>query len=77
MSIGLVVTAGFGNGTLAGTIPFVTTRGYSIGEEILPEIADTNRILVPVVQARNILLATIDRKMIPLVTARNIKPKVR
>jgi len=31
MSIALVVTAGFGNGTFSGTIPFVVTRGYSIG----------------------------------------------
>ena len=26
-----VVTRGFGNGTFAGTIPLVVTRGYTIG----------------------------------------------
>jgi len=31
MSIALVVTAGFGNGTLTGTIKDVVLRGYSIG----------------------------------------------
>lgn len=74
MSIGLVVTSGFGNGTLTGTIKDVVTLGYTIGEVIL---APTNRILIPRVIARNMLLATIDRTMIPSVTARNMKPKVR
>ena len=32
MSIALVVTAGFGNGTLSGSITDVVLRGYSIGE---------------------------------------------
>lgn len=32
MSIALVVTAGFGNGTLTGSIADVVTRGYTIGE---------------------------------------------
>jgi len=31
MSIALVVTGGFGNGTLTGSIANVITRGYSIG----------------------------------------------
>jgi len=33
MSIALVVTRGFGNGTLIGTIPFVVTAGYDAGEK--------------------------------------------
>lgn len=33
MSIALVVTRGYGNGTLSGTIKDVVTRGYTIGEE--------------------------------------------
>ena len=33
MSIALVVTRGFGNGTLSGTIKDAVTSGYSIGEE--------------------------------------------
>ena len=36
MSIATVVTAGFGNGTFNGTIPFVVTRGYSIGLALGP-----------------------------------------
>jgi len=31
MSIALVTTAGFGNGTLAGTVKGVVLRGYDIG----------------------------------------------
>lgn len=34
MSIALVVTSGFGNGTLTGSVSDVTLRGYSIGEEL-------------------------------------------
>ena len=34
MSIALVVTAGFGNGTLTGSIADVVTRGYTIGEAV-------------------------------------------
>ena len=30
MAIRTVVTGGFGNGTFAGTIPLVVTRGYAI-----------------------------------------------
>lgn len=32
MSIGLIVTRGFGNGTLVGTIKDLTTAGYDIAE---------------------------------------------
>lgn len=32
MSIGLIVTRGFGNGTLVGSIKDVVTRGYTIGD---------------------------------------------
>ena len=35
MSIALVVTAGFGNGTFSGTIKDVVLRGYSIGEVVV------------------------------------------
>lgn len=35
MSISLVVTAGFGNGTLTGSIADVVTRGYSIGAAVV------------------------------------------
>ena len=42
MSIALVVTRGYGNGTFSGTIPFVTTRGYSIGEDLGPWTVQTD-----------------------------------
>ena len=38
MSIALVVTAGFGNGTLTGSIADVVTRGYTIGEVVVDPI---------------------------------------
>ena len=34
MSIALVVTAGFGNGTLTGSVSDVVTSGYSVGAEL-------------------------------------------
>ena len=74
MSIALVVTRGYGNGTLTGTIPFVTTRGYSIGEVI---ISPTNRIMVPTVQARTMLIAAVGRTVTPTVIKRTMTPKVR
>ena len=40
MSISLVVTAGYGNSTFSGTIPFVTTRGYSIST-VIPSVIPT------------------------------------
>jgi hypothetical protein len=36
MAIRLVVTRGYGNGTYAGTIPDVVTRGYMPGEVVAP-----------------------------------------
>ncbi len=50
MSIGLVVLGGFGNGTQAGTIPFLVTRGYSIGEVIVT--ADSTFGVSAIIQAR-------------------------
>jgi len=37
MSIPLIVTRGFGNGTLTGAIKDVVTRGYTIGEVVIPD----------------------------------------
>ena len=45
MSIALVVTAGFGNGTFNGTIPFVVTRGYTIGTA--PPPPDNDALTAP------------------------------
>ena len=39
MSIALVVTRGYGNGTFTGTVADVVTRGYTIG--IIPTYAQT------------------------------------
>lgn len=38
MSIRMVVTSGYGNGTFNGTIKDVTLRGYSIGEALTIQI---------------------------------------
>ena len=35
MSISLIVTRGYGNGTLTGTIADVVTRGYTIGDAVI------------------------------------------
>ena len=45
MSIALVVTAGLGNGTLAGTVPDVVLRGYSIGV-IPPQLQISGRFTI-------------------------------
>ena len=47
MSIALVVTAGYGNGTFSGTIPFVVTRGYSISTVIPSVVPTADGIQVP------------------------------
>ena len=47
MSIALIVTEGFGNGTLVGTIPDVVTLGYSISTFIPPTIPTADGIQVP------------------------------
>jgi hypothetical protein len=36
MSIALVVTRGYGNGTVVGSVPNVVRRGYSAGEAVTP-----------------------------------------
>lgn len=46
MSIALIVTAGFGNGTFIGTIPLVTTRGYSISTVIPPTVPEAGGVQV-------------------------------
>ena len=40
MSIELIVTRGYGNGVVVGSIPDIVLRGYSFG---LPIIQDTER----------------------------------
>jgi len=46
MSIALVVTAGMGNGTFNGSIPFIVTRGYNISTIIPSVIPDADGIVV-------------------------------
>ena len=38
MSIALIVTRGYGNGTLSGSITNVVTRGYSIGAPLAEHV---------------------------------------
>ena len=45
MAILDVVTAGFGNGTFSGSIPFVVTRGYNISTIIPPTVPDADGIV--------------------------------
>ncbi len=42
MSVSHVVTRGYGNGTLVGTIALVVTRGYAIGEVDLTNLFDND-----------------------------------
>ena len=69
MSIALVVTAGFGNGTLTGSIADVVTRGYSIGEEV---IQGTTLRMTPFPVKRSIMLNLQKRAMIANPTKRSM-----
>lgn len=46
MAILDVVTAGFGNGTFSGSIPFVVTRGYNISTIIPSTVPEADGIVV-------------------------------
>lgn len=60
MSIRLIVTRGFGNGTFLGTIKDVVTRGYSIGADIAVPLRRTltvqsdSRTVTPSVDGRTL-----------------------
>ena len=45
MSIGLIVTRGFGNGTFSGNIGKIVTRGYDISS-FIPPVVPVSRGLV-------------------------------
>ena len=64
MSIALVTTAGFGNGTLSGSIIGVVLRGYGIGEEV-PSVRmrGQNKIIMPS-QARSMFMLNHNRSII-------------
>jgi len=47
VSIALVVTRGFSNGTLIGTVGDVVTRGYTIGVVVIPPV-----VIAPNIYAR-------------------------
>lgn len=57
MALGHVVTRGYGNGTFAGTIPFVVTRGYTIGEVVEVVAGKTSEARVILIQADDRLVA--------------------
>lgn len=56
MTIATVITRGFGNGTFNGTIPFIVTAGYNIGEEVLTE--DSTFAVFGVIQERGLSVAS-------------------
>lgn len=62
MSIALVVTAGFGNGTLSGTIKGVALRGYDIGEIIITPIPDGITVLGVIDATGQSVFGNIDSK---------------
>lgn len=67
MSIGLVVTAGFGNGTLVGSIADVMTRGYTIGEEVALtadySVFATDRKIKTIAHAKKMTVSSRGRKI--------------
>jgi hypothetical protein len=70
MSIALVVTAGFGNGTLTGSVANITTRGYTIGEAVILAgnmmIASyQSKLMTPLSKDRDMITQTNIRKMVP------------
>ena len=61
MSIALVVTRGYGNGAVSGTIKDVVTRGYTIGEVPVPtEPTSRQKIFFPA-QSRTMFLPSSPR----------------
>ena len=67
MSIALVVTRGFGSGTLAGTVKDVVLAGYAIGvpPPVVPSVRVNSRetILIPK-EDRTIIIPREDRDII-------------
>lgn len=70
MSIALVVTAGFGNGTLTGSVKDVVTRGYTIGVEVTLQ----GREMVAGYVVRAMAPDAKDRDMIPEALVRKMTP---
>lgn len=44
MALGHIVTRGYGNGTLTGTIALVLTRGYTIGTSVIASALAENTV---------------------------------
>jgi len=63
MSIRMVVTAGFGNGTFNGTIKDVTLRGYSIGEALLV-IGNPDNIAFVLFRDKRVFIQFRDKRVI-------------
>jgi hypothetical protein len=73
MSIALIVTAGFGNGTFNGTITDIALRGYAIGEEI-PSVSISSKFRIEfAAEPRNIEIAYEDRTVRFPPTSRDTK----
>lgn len=63
MSIGLVVTRGFGNGTQLGAVPFIVTSGYDIGEIVVTPFAE---------EMLNTTISNFSPQLVTLITAATI-----
>ena len=74
MSIGLVTTAGFGNGTLTGTIIGVVLRGYGIGEEVPDVRMRGSNIIVMPTQNRSLYMPNENRTIIMPPNRRKVDP---
>ena len=62
MSIALVVTRGFSNGTLTGSISDVVTRGFTIGEAVESSFGEYI-VMTPVLNERRISPALKSREI--------------
>jgi hypothetical protein len=65
-----VVTRGFGNGTFAGSVPLVVTRGYSIGEPATPVDAPRFEFTLPICRRLELVLPALRRGEFPVAVCR-------
>ena len=61
MSIKLIVTRGFGNGTFLGAIKDVVTRGFTIGESL---VVEGNKMYAKY-ESKSMSVESIDTSMTP------------